>query len=152
MSKETYFKAVNMIEGHEDIADFIGERSEGLVKKAELILGLEFSPLYRDFIKRYGAGNFCAEEIYGVINDDFENSSVPDAVWFTLTERKSFNLPNNLLVIYDTGIGELNCLDFNQINSNGEPPVIAYVSGSSETNIVAEDFGDFLLSLIEREV
>ncbi|MFC4323312.1 SMI1/KNR4 family protein [Litchfieldia salsa] len=152
MSRETYLKAINLIEQYVENADFMGERSEELIKKAELVLGLEFPPLYRDFIKRYGAGNFGAEEIYGVINDDFENSSVPDAVWFTLTERRDFNLPRNLLVIYDTGMGVLNCLDFNQIKSNGEPPVIEYVSGTNETNILVNDFGDFLLSLIESEV
>ncbi len=39
-----------------------------------------------DYLKTFGAGNFGAQEIYGIINADFENSSVPDAIWYTLTE------------------------------------------------------------------
>lgn len=156
MSVETYQKAKQIIHDNEDLADFIGGRSNELIKLAEEKLGVKFTGLYLDYLQTFGAGNFGAQEIYGIINDNFENSSVPDAIWYTLTERKEINLPNNLLVIYDTGSDELFCLDFNQLDEKGEPKVVSFVPGidleSQSYEIIANDFGDFLLDLVMQEV
>lgn len=156
MSVETYQKAKQIIHDNEDLADFIGGRSNELIKLAEEKLGVKFTGLYLDYLQTLGAGNFGAQEIYGIINDNFENSSVPDAIWYTLTERKEINLPNNLLVIYDTGSDELFCLDFNQLDEIGEPKVVSFVPGidleSQSYEIIANDFGDFLLDLVMQEV
>ncbi|OEH93818.1 cell wall assembly protein [Bacillus solimangrovi] len=156
MCKDNYNKAIELIEQYNDIADFIGEQSEVIVNKAEQALGFIIPPMYRDFIKRYGAGNFGAEEIYGVTSDNFENSSVPDAIWFTITERSESNFPQHLLIIYDTGMGAWYCLDFSQATPNGEPPVVSFFSGfktgQQNNNIVAKDFGEFLLSLVKEEI
>ncbi|PLR75178.1 SMI1/KNR4 family protein [Bacillus sp. V3-13] len=156
MSVETYQKAKQIIQANEDMADFIGRRTNELIKLAEEKLGVKFTGLYLDYLQTFGAGNFGAQEIYGIINDNFENSSVPDAIWYTLTERKEINLPNNLLVIYDTGSDELFCLDFNQLDEKGEPKVVSFVPGidleSQSYEIIANDFGDFLLDLVMQEV
>ena len=145
-----------MIMNQEDIADFVGGRSNKLIKLAEEALSLKFTGLYLDFLQTFGAGDFGAQEIFGIINDDFESSSVPDAIWYTLTEREESKLPNNLLVIYETGSDEIFCLDFNQTNKQGESKVISFVPGVNIENqtyeIIANDFGDFLLSIIELEV
>lgn len=156
MSVETYQKAKQIIHDNEDLADFIGGRSNELIKLAEEKLGVKFTGLYLDYLQTFGVGNFGAQEIYGIINDNFENSSVPDAIWYTLTERKEINLPNNLLVIYDTGSDELFCLDFNQLDEKGEPKVVSFVPGidleSQSYEVIANDFGDFLLDLVMQEV
>lgn len=156
MSVETYQKAKQIIHDNEDLADFIGGRSNELIKLAEEKLGVKFTGLYLDYLQTFGVGNFGAQEIYGIINDNFENSSVPDAIWYTLTERKEINLPNNLLVIYDTGSDELFCLDFNQLDEKGEPKVVSFVPGIDLENqsyeVIANDFGDFLLDLVMQEV
>lgn len=156
MSVETYQKAKQIIQANEDMADFIGERTNELIKLAEEKLGVKFTGLYLDYLQTFGAGNFGAQEIYGIITDDFENSSVPDAIWYTLTERNEINLPNNLLVIYDTGSNELFCLDFNQLDEKGEPKVVSFVPGidleSQRYEIIANDFGEFLLDLVMQEV
>ncbi|PAD45917.1 SMI1/KNR4 family protein [Shouchella clausii] len=156
MSVETYQKAKEIIMNEEEIADFVGERTDELINLAEEKLGLKFTGLYLDYLKTFGAGNFGAQEIYGIIDADFENSSVPDAIWYTLTERKEIRLPDNLLVIYDTGSDELFCLDFNQRDDNGEPKVVSLVPGvdleSQTYEIIANDFGDFLLDLVKQEV
>jgi antitoxin YobK len=156
MSVETYQKAKEIIMNEEEIADFVGERTDELISLAEEKLGLKFTGLYLDYLKTFGAGNFGAQEIYGIIDADFENSSVPDAIWYTLTERKEIRLPDNLLVIYDTGSDELFCLDFNQRDDNGEPKVVSLVPGvdleSQTYEIIANDFGDFLLDLVKQEV
>lgn len=87
---------------------------------------------------------------------DFENSSVPDAIWYTLTERNEINLPNNFLIIYDTGSDELFCLDFNKSSETKEPKVVSFVPGieleSQTYEIIANDFGDFLLIFLKREI
>ncbi len=156
MSVENYQKAKQIIQSNEDMADFIGGRTNELIKLAEEKLGVKFTGMYLDYLHTFGAGNFGAQEIYGIINDDFENSSVPDAIWYTLTERKEINLPNNLLVIYDTGSDELFCLDFNQLDEIKEPKVVSFVPGieleRQRYEINAKDFGDFLLDLAMQEV
>lgn len=155
MSVETYQKAKQIIQINGDMAEFIGGQTNELIKLAEEELGMKFTGLYLDYLQTFGAGNFGAQEIYGIINDNFENSSVPDAIWYTLTERKEMNLPNNLLVIYDTGSEELFCLDFNQLNGK-EPRVVPFVPGieleKQRYDVIANDFGDFLLDLVMQEV
>ncbi|BBW97006.1 SMI1/KNR4 family protein [Geobacillus icigianus] len=118
-------------------------------------LGLKFIGSYLDFLLSFGAGNFGSQEIFGIISSDFENSSVPDAIWYTLTERREGNLPSNLLIIYDTGSDEVFCLDFNKIDNN-EPKVVSFFLGVDLDNqkyeIIANDFGSFLLDLVKREL
>lgn len=156
MSVENYQKAKEIILNEEEIADFVGGRTDELISLAEEKLGLKFTGLYFDYLKTFGAGNFGAQEIYGIINADFENSSVPDAIWYTLIERREINLPDNLLVIYDTGSDEIFCLDYNHLDDNGEPKVVSFVPGvdleSQTYEIIANDFGDFLLDLVKQEV
>jgi antitoxin YobK len=155
MSWDTYREAIDLMEQNEEECDFVGERTDELINKAENALGFRFSKIYRDFVKKYGAGSFGSQEVYGVIDDDFENSSVPDAIWFTLTEREDSNLPNHLLVIYDTGMSELFCLDFERLNEYGEPIVISFLQGidldNQEFTVIANDFGDFILDLVKEE-
>ena len=155
MSVEAYNEAKQIIL-NDDIADFVGGRTSELINSAEEKLGLKFTGLYLNYLQTFGAGNFGAQEIYGIISNDFENSSVPDAIWYTLTERKESNLPSNLLIIYDTGSDELFCLDYNQLDENREPKVVSFVPGveleSQTYEIIANDFGDFLLDLVKQEI
>lgn len=156
MSIESYQKAKQIILANKEIADFVGGCTKELIMLAEDKVGLTFSKQYLDFLQTFGAGNFGAEEIYGIIHADFENSSVPDAIWYTLTEREEIKLPHNMLVIYDTGCDELFCLDFNRLDHSGEPKVISFIPGVELENqtyeIIANDFGDFLLDLVEQEL
>ncbi|MCK4261291.1 MAG: SMI1/KNR4 family protein [Halanaerobiales bacterium] len=153
---ENYKKAIEIIEQNSDISDFVGQCSETIIKLAEEKLGLRFSKMYFHFLANYGAGNFGSEEIYGIIDSDFENSSVPDAIWCTLKERKEINLPNNLVIIYDTGSEEIFCLDFNKLNKENEPAVVVFVLGVDleyqTYEVIADDFGNFLLDRINEEL
>ncbi|SFL73543.1 SMI1-KNR4 cell-wall [Gracilibacillus orientalis] len=104
-----------------------------------------------DFLRVFGA-----QEVHGIISADFENSSVPDAIWYTLTERKEISLLNNLLIIYDTGSAEIFCLDFSQLDHKREPKVVSYIRGVESKNqtfeTIANDFGEFLLDLVNQEI
>jgi len=156
MSWSNYEKAINLMKQNKDECDFVGERSEILVEKAETTLGIRFSKTYRHFVKNYGAGNFGSQEVYGVTHGDFDNASVPNAIWYTLTERKETDLPDNYLVIYDTGMGDVFCLDFNKLNEENEPAVVAIYLGvawsEQSFEIIADDFGDFLLEIFQDEI
>lgn len=69
---------------------------------------------------------------------------------------EEINLPKNLLIIYDTGSDELFCLDFNKSREKEEPKVVSFVPGveleSQTYEIIANDFGDFLLNLVKQEI
>lgn len=156
MSIESYSQAKQLILNHKDRGFFAGPRPEGLIEAAEHKLGLKFTGTYLDFLRSFGAGNFGSDEVYGIIDGDFEDSCVPDAIWFTLNKRKEIDFPQNLLVIYDTGSDELFCLDFNRRSTASEPIVVAFVPGldhDMQTNeVIANDFGDFLLEMVKSQL
>lgn len=64
-------------------------------------------------------------------------------------------MPKNLVVIYETGSDEIFCLDFSNLNKEGEPVIVAYIPGEDNINQryekIADDFGDFLLELVTAE-
>lgn len=151
-----YNSAVELLQQNQELNDFVGQCSEQLVKKAEGKLNVIFPQTYRDFLLTYGAGNFGSEEIYGIVKEDFDNSGIPDAIWFTLKQRKEVNLPSNLVIIYHTGGEEMFCLDFNRLGKHQEPAVVSYVIGVDlefqTYEIIANDFGEFLLQRVKMEL
>lgn len=156
MSIQDYNRAVQLIQENQNLADFIGSCNETLIKRAEEKLNLLFPQLYKSFLLKYGAGNFGSEEIYGIIKDDFDNSGIPDAIWFTLKQRREISLPNNLLIIYHTGGEEMFCLDFYKNSESLEPNVVSYSIGVEQKlqryEVIANDFGEFLLQRIYSEL
>lgn len=86
MKQEDYERAVGFMKKHPELRHFVGARSETLVKAAEEKLDLTFPPSYRRFLLEFGAGSFGASELYGVIDENFENSSAPNGIWCTLQE------------------------------------------------------------------
>jgi hypothetical protein len=78
MTMRDYEAARKMLLEHGGLADFAGPRDEGLIEQAEQVLGLRFPPTYRRFLREFGSGSFGGTEIYGVVDDDFEGSGIPD--------------------------------------------------------------------------
>lgn len=156
MSYKDYEEAIRLIHDNHENLSCIGGRSDELIKKAEERLNLKFSNIYKDFLQNFGAMSFGAEEFYGLVREDFDNSRIPDAIWYTLVERIQVSLPDTLLVIYDTGSEELFCLDFRKLTSEGEPAVVVFVPGVDldyqKYEIIANDFGEFLLKRIKIEL
>jgi hypothetical protein len=143
-------KAFEIIEEGSDLADFEGPKDEKLVAAAEKALGLKFPPTYRRFLLELGAGSFGGAEIYGVIDGNFTDSSVPNGIWLTLQEREESQLPAILVVVAATGEGGYDCLD---VRGAGEAKVVLFAPGSkSQTlEVEAEDFGAFLLDQVRAE-
>ena len=141
-----------------DVADFHGAKSEELICQAEEALGIHFPPTYRAFVSHLGCGGIRGYEFYGVIDENFENSGIPNAVWLTLRDRTDCGLPKSFIPICDTGLGGYYVIDVSQVNADGDCPVIEYWPGAPEPTgkeVVAHDFGEFFYDrvrdAIERE-
>ncbi|MFP7486967.1 SMI1/KNR4 family protein [Priestia filamentosa] len=68
-------KILQMISEYEEDKDFFGEASEEALIEAESMLGVDFPPQYREYVKKYGSGGICGVDILGV-EGDVEGSSV----------------------------------------------------------------------------
>lgn len=154
MSMKEAEQAFELIENQKS-KRFSGIKPDSLILKAQQALGITFPPTYRAFLSRYGCGHVAGEEFYGVVDDDFENSSVPDAVWLTLDERKS-GTPNSLVIVASTGDGGYYAIDLDKKNNEEESPVVEWWPGipNAEGNrrVVAADFGTFLLQQVRAAV
>jgi hypothetical protein len=86
-----------------------------------------------------------------VIDGDFENSSIPDAVWHNLTLRRDGH-DEVLFSFHAVGDGEEFCLDSSRVRPDGEMPVVGIYAGSNERRDIAPDFGSTFLMLIREEL
>ena len=104
-----------------DIEDFVATNQEicdagrpatdELIEKAERYLDVQFPDDYRAFLKRWGTLSIGPLEFYGICNEDFVNTSVPDAIWYTQRKRQQLGLPKELVILYDNNGVEYYCLD-----------------------------------------
>jgi len=155
MSYIKYKKALELIHKCEDYDPWIGQPSS-VINKAEILIGINFSKQMKEYLANLGCVSFSGNEIYGIVKDNFDDLSTltGQIVQTTLIYRKQYNLPYEWIPIYNYGFnGYYACLDYNQLNEEGEPPVIMMGWDGEKYFIVekiAEDFGDFLLELAEK--
>jgi len=155
MSHDDLNAAFSFIEGRTEVADFDGAKPEYLILLAEDVLGIEFPPTYRLFIKKYGCGGIDGSEFFGLIGPNFESSGVPDVVWITLDLRRSSLLPDSLIPVYALGNGSYFAIDRSIKSTNSESPVVFWDAGSppeDRREDVAEDFGQFMLMVLENRI
>ena len=154
MSMTDLEKALAIIVSQDD-ADFDGPKEKSLVDSAEAALGLTFPSTYKTFLLNLGCGDIAGFEVYGVINSDYENSGIPDAIWLTLKERSDSGLSEDLILIGTRGDGAYYAIDMAQIKSDGEAPVIYWVAGAQNDRmqqVIASDFGSFLKQELEQAI
>lgn len=156
MSTEDLHRAFGLIDRYPAYACFVGPRPPELVEKAEAVLGVVFPSTFREFVMRFGAGGFAGHEFFGVISDNFDEAGVPDGVWLTLDQRKSWGLPRQFVMVSDLGDGGYYAIDMSQAGACGEQPVVLLYPGAWDPDreppvleLVAEDFGAFLLEQVE---
>ncbi len=149
MSLVDLHNAFDLIEKYD--GSFIGERSVDLIAKAEEALGCEFPPTYKEFVSIYGCGDIEGLEFYGLTDSNFDNSGVPNAVWLTLDERKS-NFPDNLVLIYSIGDGNYAALKVDEISEGQENPVVLISPVGEILEVIASDFGSFMLEELESVI
>jgi hypothetical protein len=153
MSTAELEEAFDLLAKQHGNATFAGRRLPQLISSAEEALGLKFPPTYRRFLLELGAGSFGGEEFYGVVNENFEDSAVPDGIWLTLDERAKSGLPPNLLIVSETGDGAWFALDTAQKDDDQESPVVIYFGPDAESppsQVVARDFGEFFLDRVRK--
>lgn len=93
--------------------------------------------------------------LYGIYPDVFNGVYGDNAVIAPLQDRKKYNLPKEWLPIYDFDDGYMGYLDYGNLNSEGEPRVIMaiYTGKNYEVvEVIAEDFGDFLLQQVKYQL
>jgi hypothetical protein len=150
VDQDDYEKAVALIRANPNMQHFAGPRSEDVIAAAEKVLGFRLPEPYRQWVREFGAGNFGAAEVYGVIDTNFTGSSVPNGVWYTLSERREASLSRDLIVIGNDGTGNLLCLDC----SKAAAPVVVVEPGGSTENPpqIAPGFGAYLLDAVTAEL
>lgn len=134
------------------IADGIKEER---IVKAEKMLDIHFSPQCRNFYERYGCLSFYGNEIFGIDPDDTSGILEGNSVAYAVNDRREYNLPLKWIPIYNFEDGNMAYLDYSSLNSENEPQVIMAFYNGGEYEIVetlAEDFGDFILQLVQEQV
>lgn len=150
MSLLDYQTAKALIE--DNGGDFEGPKPEALVASAEQALALKFPPSYRQFLLELGCGDINGVEVYGVINDKFEGSSVPNGIWLTLHERQNLGLPSSYVLIGDSGDGRYYALDTRTKDATGESPVVRLSVDGKQSEPVAPSFGTYLREAVQAVV
>jgi hypothetical protein len=152
MSIESYTKAKKLMLENPKTLHFSGQKDEALIDKAEKVLNLKFPQDYRKFLLDFGTLDFAGEEIYGITNDNFYHSCIPNAIWYNINMRRIINIPEYLFVIHSIDDGSEIALNYKILNENGEPKMTSYEAGydvkEQEFEVIANDFGDFLLDIV----
>jgi antitoxin YobK len=149
MSVESLNEGFKLIENNSK-SFFKGEIEEQLILKAESFLGLKFPNSYRLFLSKKGCGSFMNKEFYGIIDDDFQNGTVPDAIWLTWDERKISNLDKRLLLIGQSNEGYYALNTSKMIEEECE--VVDWIPNTDTglLEVIATDFGSFFLDEIKE--
>ena len=147
-------EALDLIDNYRGRKHFVGPRQRALIDEAAAALGVRFPPSYRKFVENLGAGSIRGREIYGVIDSNFRDSTIPDGIWLTLTERQDSQLPEALVIVDSTGDGDYVAIDTSKRTSESENPMVRWSPGAASASDaleqVASDFGRFFLQLVRE--
>lgn len=131
-----------------------GGKSEEEIRKSEQILNIKFSDQCREFYEKYGYLSFYGSEIFGIDPDDDSGILEGNSVAYALNDRDEYSLPEEWIPIYDFDDGSMAYLDYSHLNKQKEPRVIMASYDGEEYEVVeilAEDFGDFVLQLVQEQ-
>jgi len=144
MSKEAFEKLKRIVGDNSDIVDVGSPASDDAVHSAEKYLSISFPEDYKLFLKTWGTLAIGPREYYGIAGSDFENSSVPNGIWFTSKKRAQLDLPNNLIVVCDNDGVEYLCIDIN--NKKGSSVVVTWNVPSREClSVKSQDLFSFII-------
>jgi antitoxin YobK len=150
VSLDALERALRIVRENPGSSTFVGPRADLFVRSAEQALGLCFPPSYRRFTLELGAGNVGATEIFGVVDMDFELSTLPDAVWLTLKAREESDCPADLILI-GASDDELICLQVRADRQEGPVLALSFLNGdhAEGARVIAADFGTYFLAVAE---
>jgi hypothetical protein len=154
MSMHDYERAVALIRANASRSDFDGRKDVALIEAAESAVGVRFPPTYRRFLLEYGCGNIAGREFYGIIDENFEDSGIPDGVWLTVRMRREAQLPRQLILVAETGDGGYYAIDTSRIIGASEPPVVLWWpnlgAATDKPQEISPDFGSFLYEQVAQ--
>lgn len=150
----TIAKAAEIIDENLDLAEFAGPAPFEEVWVAENRLGVAFPNSYREFLQKYGAGSFAGQEVYGL---GVPEDGLPNVVWATELIRKADDFfPGDLVVIQDSGEGDLLCLATSRMNDQNECPVVQWIPEMSFDEqmfeVINKTFAGFLLRIARNAI
>ncbi len=148
MSSKDIENALDLLRGLP--GNFEGRKPEALIVEAEHALGLIFPPSYRRFLQELGCGDVNGWEIFGLVDDNFETSSIPNGVWLTLTERKNIDLDLDLIIVADSGDGGYIAIDKRTVDEDEESPVVYLSVNGQRGPTIAKSFGSFFLEALKE--
>ncbi|WP_028400051.1 SMI1/KNR4 family protein [Ectobacillus panaciterrae] len=137
-------KILEMINQHEETADFDEEIDDSVVKGIENKLGVTFPESYRWFVTNYNAGGICGVYILG-----YESPEEISVVESTERQRK-FGLPKPYVVIEDVD-DFVYCLDTGSMKE-GECPVITWDRVSGASPIRYNTFYDYVIDRFQEAI
>jgi hypothetical protein len=152
MSYTNYAKALELAKNCEGYFVEKG-KTKDVISTAEKLVGLEFSKQHYDYLNKLGFLDFFGHEFHGIPKDDF--SGIPEGCMIkgALHFREKNNLPQKWIPIYNFEDGHMAYLDYSDLNEQGEPRIIEAIYTGEKyeiTEVLAEDFGDFLLQQIDE--
>jgi antitoxin YobK len=148
----TIEKAAEIIDANLDLGQFAGPVPFEEVWVAEERLGVRFPDSYREFVQKYGAGQYGGEPIYGL---GVPEDNLPNVVWATETMRTADDFfPGDLVPIQDTGQGDVLCLATSRMSDSNECPVVQWIPEMSideqAFEVINKTFAGFLLAVARR--
>ncbi len=134
----------DFVEKNQSICDAGRPASDELIDRAERFLDVRFPEDYRAFLRRWGTLAIGPLEFYGICNEDFVNSSVPNAIWYTQQLRQQVGLPKALVILYDNNGDEYYCLD-TSVSENSR--IVAWDTHQRKVRVIkAESLFEFILN------
>ena len=145
-----YNNAKEILEKNKDKCFFAGGVSNREIENTESELNVLFPESYKEFLRDFGVGRVCNEEILGITKT---NQGWPSVLWNTKEDRKNINLRENIIPIYLRDDEFYYCLDTSNYNCN-ECTVV--VIGIGMIGDIVENaynsFGEFLLDLVKKHL
>ncbi|MBF0658501.1 SMI1/KNR4 family protein [Psychrobacter sp. NG25] len=156
MIKNYLKEAFKIIENNPfDDAYFVGPKSENLILDVEKVLDLILPTDFLTFVKKYGAGSILGNEFYGVIDDNFYDSSIPNFAWLTLQSREEYCLPKKFAVVAESVEGNyiiLDCSSYDEETNLVLEWIPSLPIEMQEMNVVAKSYAQFLFETLQESL
>lgn len=154
MTYENLIKAFELIdEFNTDGSFFITPQELPVVDQTAGLLNVIFPRSYKDFLCRYGSLDLFSLQIFGIVGEKYKDVYIHEDIRSNISRLRTqdnLKFPESFIVIHELGNGELSCLDTSKMNADGECPVVAWYFGATE--VLAEDFGAFLLDQVTQAI
>lgn len=119
------------------------------IARAEERLGVTFPPSYRWWLESYGSGAFGDQDVFTILQLDFDDACGPDIVYQNETSAANGTAIANGLVIFEPeSSDELYYFDLSAPSESGEYPVMRWDMEFGTTEVFAPSFEQFMLKQI----